>query len=274
MSLFKSQKRWGNFSNNCQRKPRQSWQDGDAVKEVQLEQAQEQWRWPPFILKGISDSSTSPGSSKAEAAIRLLSVRHVDLCRNWGVVIKTSELLSLQAPTTTSLQRVLQQRAIHPFSSQKLVTKATCTHFNEFFFFPPFYQGRFQHVWPFQPSSLGACAKDTEMGKKYKYKRPLKKKKTSSELAPLAQPCHPLSCPSPPHELSPRPPRESFRGPRSLIRDVLKLAFGRNRAGGSQNANERPLVFGEAAESTGKNNFLHVEAEKPKRLSVSTARWH
>lgn len=102
-----------------------------------------------------------------------------------------------------------------------------------------------------------------------------------AEPVPLAQPCHPRRCPSPPHELGPRPPpRQSFRGPRSLIRDVLRLAFGEITREDRKNANERSLVFGEAAESTKKkkkeekNNFMHMEAEKTKRLTVLTARWH
>lgn len=46
------------------------------------------------------------------------------------------------------------------------------------------------------------------------------------ELEPLAQARHPRQCPSPPHELGLRPLHKSFQGQRSLIRDLLKLAFG------------------------------------------------
>lgn len=99
-----------------------------------------------------------------------------------------------------------------------------------------------------------------------------------AEPVPLAQPCHPRRCPSPPHELGPRPPpRQSFRGPRSLIRDVLKLAFGEI----TREDREMPTrgrwclakrLSRRKKKKEEKNNFMHMEAEKTKRLTVLTAR--
>lgn len=89
-----------------------------------------------------------------------------------------------------------------------------------------------------------------------------------AELVPLAQPCHPRRCPSPPHELGPRPPpRQSFWGPRLLIRDVLKLAFGEiTREDRKMPTRGRWCLVKRLSrrekKKEEKNNFMHMEAEK------------
>lgn len=96
-----------------------------------------------------------------------------------------------------------------------------------------------------------------------------------AELVPLAQPCHPCRCPSPPHELGPSPPHQSFRGPRSLIHDVLKLAFGEiTREDRKMPTRGRWCLVRRLSgpEKKEKKKFMHKKAEKTKRLSVLTAR--